>query len=143
VRPRAPTQRRWATASICSATDSTRGHYNLGTVYEEYGRNYANLGRMTQALDYLERARQALPATPYWESLLATARALALVKGGELRAGVELAVAAAEQCRRTGHVRHLDRIYMIQQYLDQLTRDIALLNAPLREALAGGRVTDY
>ena len=115
----------------------------LGTVYEEYGRSYAGLGVMPKALDYLDRAQAALPATTFWELLIATARAIALVKGGELRAGVDIAVSAAEQCRATGNIRFLDRVYIIQAHLDQMARDIATLASPLREALHGGPVIDY
>ena len=125
------------------AHSSTRGHYNLGTVYEEYGRSYAGLGFMPKALDYLDRAREALPKTAFWELLIVTARAIALVKGGELRAGVEMAVGAAEQCRATGNVRFLDRVYIVQAHLDQIAHDIATLASPLREALHGGPVIDY
>ena len=140
---RAMAQSEEMTALFDPANSSTRGHYNLGTVYEEYGRSYAGLGVMPKALDYLDRAQAALPATTFWELLIATARAIALVKGGELRAGVDLAVTAAEQCRATGNIRFLDRVYIIQAHLDQMARDIATLASPLREALHGGPVIDY
>jgi len=45
---------------------STQGHFNLGTVYEEYGRSYAELGQMQKALDYLARAEAHLPPTKLW-----------------------------------------------------------------------------
>jgi transcriptional regulator with XRE-family HTH domain len=140
---RAMAQSEEMTALFDPANSSTRGHYNLGTVYEEYGRGYAGLGVMPKALDYLDRAQAALPATTFWELLIATARAIALVKGGELRAGVDLAVSAAEQCRATGNIRFLDRVYIIQAHLDQMARDIATLASPLREALHGGPVIEY
>ena len=117
------------------ATSSTRGHYNLGTVYEEYGRSYSDLGQMQKALEYLERAQANLPQTKFWELVVATARAEALVKGGELRDGIKLAIDATEQIRVAGTLRFLDRIYGIQQYLDKLTREIMQLSAPLREVL--------
>ena len=117
------------------ATSSTRGHYNLGTVYEEYGRSYSDLGQMQKALEYLERAEANLPQTKFWELVVATARAEALVKGGELRDGIKLAIDATEQIRVAGTLRFLDRIYGIQQYLDKLTREIMQLSAPLREVL--------
>jgi hypothetical protein len=98
---------------------------------------------LPKALEYLDRAQAALPATEFWELLLVAARAIALVKGGEIREGIELAVTAAERCRTTGNVRFLDRIYIIQQHLDQLTRDIATLSAPLRDVLHGAPVINY
>ncbi len=120
------------------ATSSTRGHYNLGTVYEEYGRSYTDLGQMQRALEYLNRAQTNLPQTKFWELVVATARAEALVKGGEFRDGIKLAIDTAEQIEVAGTLRFLDRIYGIQQYLDRLTREIMQLSAPLREVLDGG-----
>lgn len=124
---------------IESKTSSTQGHYSLGTVYEEYGRSYTDLGYMQKALEYLDRARPNLPQTKFWELLVATSGAEALIKGGELRSGIQQAVEAAEQIQAVGILRYLDRIYGIQQYLDKLTREITYLSAPLREILDGGQ----
>lgn len=117
---------------------STRGHYNPGTVYEEYGRSYISLGQTQKALEYLDRAQNTLPPTRFWELLVVTSRAEALVKGGEFRAGIALAIEAAEQIQAAGIQRYLERIYGIQQYLDKLTREIGHLSMPLREILDGG-----
>ncbi len=119
-------------------TSSTQGHYNPGTVYEEYGRSYISLGQTQKALDYLDRAQTTLPQTKFWELLLATSRAEALIKGGEFRVGIDLAIDAAQQIQVTGILRYLDRIYGIQQYLDKLTREIGRMSMPLREILDGG-----
>lgn len=124
-------------------SSSTRGHYNPGTVYEEYGRAYADLGQMQKAMDYLDRAELNLPETKFWELLMMTARAMALIKGGELREGVQLAVDAAEQSRAAGILRYLERIYSIQQYLERLTREIAQVSSPLRDALDGGKIIEF
>jgi tetratricopeptide (TPR) repeat protein len=117
---------------------STQGHYSIGTVYEEYGRSYADLGQMQKALDYLDRAQETLQ-TRFWELLLMTSRAETLVKGGEFREGIQLAVETAEQVKVAGIERYLDRIYGIQQYLDKLTREIGQMTEPLRDILDGGR----
>lgn len=121
---------------------STHGHYSLGTVYEEYGRSYANLGQMQKALDYLELAKAELPQTKFWELLIVTAKAIALVKGKELRAGLDLAAQAANECIETGNIRFLDRIYIIDHYIEELTRDVMQLRKPVREALHRGQVTE-
>ena len=121
------------------AMSSTRGHYSLGTVYEEYGRSYTDLGQTQKALEYLERAQTTLPQTKFWELLVTTSRAEALVKGGELRSGIQQAVAATEQIQTAGINRFLDRVYGIQQYLDKLTREIVQASTPLREILDGGQ----
>lgn len=118
---------------------STQGHYNLGTVYEEYGRSYADLRQTQKALDYLDRAQVALPQTKFWELLVLTSRAEALVKGGEFREGIQIAIEAAAQIKAGGIERYLDRIYGIQQYLDNLTRQIGHMTEPLRDILDGGR----
>jgi transcriptional regulator with XRE-family HTH domain len=121
------------------ASSSTQGHYSPGTVYEEYGRSYADLRQTDKALEYLDRAQKTLPQTKFWELLVMTSRAEALIKGNEFRDGIKIAVEAAEQIQATGVMRYLDRIYGIQQYLDRLTREIGQLSAPLREILDGGQ----
>ncbi|HVB60881.1 MAG TPA: helix-turn-helix transcriptional regulator [Ktedonobacteraceae bacterium] len=124
------------------AASSTQGHYNLGTVYEEYGRSYTELGQTQKALDYLDRAQSALPPTKFWELLVVTSRAEAFVKGGEFHVGVQMAIEAAEQIQAAGIQRYMDRIYGIQQYLDRLTREIGQITLPLRELLDGGQYTE-
>lgn len=124
------------------AASSTRGHYNLGTVYEEYGRAYANLGQTQKALDYLDHAQGVLPATRFWELMIMTARAESLVKGGEFRAGVQIAIEATQAIQAAGILRWMDRIYGIQQYLDRLTREIGQITLPLRDILDGGQFSE-
>lgn len=123
--------------------NSTRGHYSLGTVYEEYGRSYADIGRIKQANDYLDRAEINLPQTRFWELLMMTSRAMALVKSGEIQSGVELAIKATEKSREAGILRYLDRIRTIDKHLEQLERKIGKARSPLQEALYGGKVIDY
>src|SRR5689334_9295302 len=74
--------------SFDAKTSSTRGHYNLGTVYEEYGRTYADLGRTFKAMEYLDLAEKNLPKTKFWELLIATSKATALIRGENIEAGV-------------------------------------------------------
>ncbi|HEX4208069.1 MAG TPA: hypothetical protein VHZ51_28470, partial [Ktedonobacteraceae bacterium] len=122
-------------------TSSTRGHYNIGLVYEEYGRSYADLGKMEKALEYLERAKAALPSTLLWELLIKTAKALALVKGGELQEGIQLATETTNALYTINNLRYLDRVHIIEQYLNKKEeyysrkqREIRKISAPLREA---------
>ena len=124
------------------ATSSTMGHYSLGTVYEEYGRSYTTLGQIQKAMEYLDRAEAALPSTKFWQLLVVTARTMVLVKGGEIRSGVQLAIQAANECRATGNLRYLERIYAVQQYLDGLKREIEQISTPLRETLDEGHSTE-
>lgn len=124
------------------SSSSTRGHYNPGTVYEEYGRSYADLRQTEKALEYFDRAQKTLPQTKFWELLVATSRAEALIKGNEFRSGIQLAVEVAQEVQAAGILRYLDRIYGIQQYLDRLTREIGQMSAPLREILDGGQYTE-
>ena len=127
---------------IDPTTSSTQGHYSLGTVYEEYGRSYTDLGLMQKALAYLDRAKLNLPSTRFWELLVTTSQAMALVKGGEVETGIELAVKAANQIRVAGILRFLERIYVIDQHLEKLERQIGRARGPLREVLDGGKVID-
>lgn len=123
-------------------TSSTRGHYNLGTVYEEYGRSYANLGQMHKALEYLDKAQANLPQTKFWELLIDTARALALVRGGEIEAGTQLAIQAGEDCIDTGNIRFLDRIHMIEQYLEDQQKRLGDAKTEIREIIHKGNKTE-
>lgn len=130
-------------------TSSTQGHYHLGLVYEEYGRSYADLGQMEKALLYLDRAKATLPPTKLWELLIKTAKALALVKGGELHEGVGLAVETTKELYEINNLRYLDRIRIIEQYLNKTEeyharkqREIRKISIPLQEALRGEPVTE-
>ncbi len=116
---------------------STRGQYSLGTVYEEYGRGYTHLGQTQQALDYLDKAEASLTRTKHWDILLKTARATALVHGGEINAGISLAIESIGLCREHDTLRLVERIYAIQKYLDRLNHEIGQAGATLREALDG------
>lgn len=83
-------------ASIINpAENSIHGHYNLGTVYEEYGKSYAAMGQLQKALDYVKLTKANLPQTPNNRVLLMIVRAEALIFGGELESGEPLAVQAA------------------------------------------------
>ncbi len=139
---RAMAQSEELTHAFDPKASSPHGHYSLGTVYEEYGRSYANLGQMQKALNYLERAKAELPQTKFWELLLITAKAVALVKGKELRAGLDLAAQAANECIETGNIRFLDRIYIIDHYVEELTRDVMQLRKPIHDALHRGQLTE-
>jgi transcriptional regulator with XRE-family HTH domain len=125
------------------SASSTQGHYNPGTVYEDYGRSYADLGQIYKAMAYLDRAEETLPKTKFWELLMMTSRAMALVKGNELQSGIQLAIEAAEQSRAAGILRYLDRIHTIDQYLEKLERQIGKSRRPLHETLQGGQIIDY
>lgn len=116
---------------------STRGQYSLGTVYEEYGRSYIHLGQTQQALDYLDLAEAHLSRTMHWRILIMTARAMALVRDGDFKSGVNLAVESAQLCRDHGTIRLMERIYGVQHYLEQLTREIGQVGSVLRDTLDG------
>lgn len=126
-------------------TSSTQGHYGPGMVYEEYGRSYTDLGQTHKAMEYLERAQNELPSTKFWELLAMISRAILLIKDGELRIGVQLAIDAASQSRAAGIERFVERVYNIQQYLDdeeeyylRKQREIRQIGVSLREALGKG-----
>lgn len=118
-------------------TLSTHGQYSLGTVYEEYGRSYALLGHLQQAMDYLDKAEKSLTPTKHWEILLKTARSMALVHGGEITEGVKLAVESVELCHKYGTIRLMERIYGIERYLNKMSHDIGQADSYLRDALYG------
>jgi transcriptional regulator with XRE-family HTH domain len=127
------------------ATSSTQGHYGPGMVYEEYGRSYTDLGQPQKAMEYLELAQSTLPSTKFWELLEMISRAILLIKDGELQIGVQLAIDAAKQSRAAGIERFVERIYNIQQHLDEeedyhlrKQREIRQIGVSLREALGKG-----
>jgi len=119
---------------------ATKGQYNAGTVYEEYGRSLGLLGQTKEGMDYLDRAEQEFKRT--WvtqrrDLLLTSSRAMVLVHGGEIREGVNKAVECIELVKKSGNVRMMDRIYGIQQYIDRLSHEIGSAGIILREALTG------
>src|SRR6266566_702138 len=118
--------------------DSVIGEpFGLKAVYEEYGRSYALLGNMHQALEYIQRAQHLPPFGTYWGLALKTTTVMALIRGGEIQHGVDLAVECTELCRKHGAFRLLERIYGMQQYLQHLTTSLERATAVLREALDG------
>ncbi len=122
---------------------STRGHYSPGTVYEEYGHSYADLGMTDKAMDYLEQAQENLPETKFWELLIATSKATALIKGDDMEAGVKKAIEVTEEIKNLGVLRYLDRIYLANKYLQNLERKIGNVRKPLTDVLYEDKVTDY
>jgi transcriptional regulator with XRE-family HTH domain len=125
------------TYAIDPQTDVTNGLYNLSTVYEEYARSYATLGRAREALDYLDLAEKSHSLTGHWETLLKTARAWTLVYNGDTLEGAKIAVEAADLCYKHGAYRHLERIYSVQAYLDRMTRKFGNASTMIRDALQG------
>lgn len=115
----------------------TRESFGLKAVYEEYGKSYALLGNMHQALEYIERARRVPPFDTYWDLVLKTTTVMALIRGGEIQHGVALAVECIELCKKHGAFRLLERIYSTQQHLQRLTISLERAGAELREALDG------
>jgi len=116
---------------------STHGQYSVGAVLEEYGRGYGSLGQMQRALDYVDRAEASLPPTIPWKICLTATRAMALVRGGEYRQGVQLAEVAADLCQTHKNFRLLERVYGILHHVEKLRRELGQLSAPLREKLDG------
>jgi transcriptional regulator with XRE-family HTH domain len=118
--------------------DSVIGEpFGLKAVYEEYGKSYALLGNMHQALEYIQRAQRLPPFGTYWDLVLKTTTVMALIRGGEIQHGVDLAVECIELCRKCGAFRLLERIYSMQRYLQRLTTSLERTTAVLREALDG------
>jgi transcriptional regulator with XRE-family HTH domain len=124
-------------------TSSTRGHYSPGTVYEEYGRSYADLGMTDKAMDYLGRAQESLPKTKFWQLLIATSKAIALIKGEDMETGVKKAIEVTGEIKKLGVFRYLDRIYLANEYLENLERKIGNARKPLADVLYEGKVFDY
>ncbi len=116
---------------------STYGQYNLGTVYEEYGKSYGLLGDINKALVYLEKAEKALPPTKFWEVLLMITRSEILIRSGDLDNGQPLAVEAARWCRMYGQYRRLERIYALKRWLNQRIHRFAKAEMELSEVLEG------
>lgn len=125
------------------ADNSTRGHYNAGTVYEDWGRAYSDLGNTNQAMDYLDKAEANLPTTPFWTLLMKTSRAIALVKGNDIQAGIALAIEASAESRAAGIGRFLDRMRSIDRYLEQKERALSNARRPLQDALYGDVDVDF
>lgn len=97
----------------------TRGQYGLISVYEEYAKSYALMGRMQDSLDFIEKAYALGTPDTHWNMVLKTAKAMALVRGGEIQVGTDLAIECVAECRKYGTIRLLERIYSVNRYLHQ------------------------
>lgn len=122
-------------------TDITNGFYCAGTVYEEYARSYSTLGDPQTSLDYLDKAEKALPMQGHWETMLKTARAMVLVRSGDLRTGMPVALEASQMCIKRGDLRHLERMVNLQRYIDRMSREFVNAGAELRDMISGD--TEY
>lgn len=69
--------------------------------------------------------------------VLKTAKAMALVRGGEIAVGTDLAIECASECRKYGMIRLLERLYGINKYLLHLKNRIGKSEDRLREVLDG------
>jgi hypothetical protein len=96
-----------------------------------------------KALEYLDLAEKNLPPTKFWELLVKTSRAVALVKGNELESGIDLAAKTTEEIKEAGVLRYLDRIKILNKYLADMENKINKARKPLQEALYGERKLDY
>jgi transcriptional regulator with XRE-family HTH domain len=126
-----------ALAEIVSNKDITRGQYGLLSVYEEYAKSYALQGCGQKALDYIEKAYATGVHDTHWEMVLKTTKVIALVRGGEIAKGTELAIQCIEECKKYGTIRLLERIYGVHAYLKKEEKRIGRSAETLREALHG------
>lgn len=122
---------------IDAAANSIHGHYNAGTVYEEYAKSYAAMGKVQKALEYVKQAETALPQTPNNSILLMIVRAEALIYGGEIDSGLPFAFEAATLSRKQGHYRRLERIQNMKRYLHRQALKFEKAEADLDEMLSG------
>lgn len=118
-------------------TGITKGLYNLGAVYEEYGKSYGWVGQTEKGLAYLDMAEKQLPATAHWGLVLKTARSMALVRGGDITTGAKLAIEATTLCYQTNNYRMLERIFTIERYLEEKAHEYGQIQNALREASKG------
>ena len=123
--------------STAPHTGITKGLYNLGAVYEEYGKNYGWVGQTEKGLAYLDMAEKHLPATAHWGLVLKTARSMALVRGGDITNGGKLAIEATALCYQTNNYRMLERVFTIERYLEEKAHEYGQVQNALREALKG------
>jgi tetratricopeptide (TPR) repeat protein len=126
---------------INPATDITNGFYCAGTVYEEYARSYSTLGESQKAMDHLDKAEKALPMQGHWETMLKTARAMVLVRSGDLHNGMPMALEASQLCIKRGDLRHLERMVNLQRWVDRSAREFVNAGAELRDVINGD--TEY
>jgi transcriptional regulator with XRE-family HTH domain len=111
--------------------------FNLTYVLEEYAKSYCKLGKTQLALDYVDQAEKIKIPTKSSEILLKVARAEILVREGDMRNALPLAVEAATYSRKHGHNRRLERIYAIKRYLNRQALKYSKAEWELNEALEG------
>src|SRR5260370_4228645 len=114
---------------------ATHGSYNLGTVFEEYGKSYSRLGELNKGLRYLDLANEALPQTKRWEIVLKASRAEALIRGGELKEGMSLAREPPLLAHALAHLIILKPVHGIKNYLSEQGSRYIKATAELGESL--------
>jgi transcriptional regulator with XRE-family HTH domain len=120
-----------------TVTDNDLTFYCLGTVYEEYVRGYARLGKFEQSLRYLELAETYLPANKLFTLILKADHAEALIFHGDILNGMPMLLEVVHLAQTYGHQRLQERLYGIQSYLDDQAMMMQRAARALRDALHG------
>lgn len=122
---------------VDAQANSIHGHFNLGTVYEEYAKSYTSLGQIQKALDYADLTEATLPKTKNNDVLLMIMRAEVLIYNGDVDLGKPLAIEAAKLSQMQGHQRRLERIYKLKKHLHNQSLKLTKAEMELSEALEG------
>lgn len=122
---------------VNAQTNSIHGHFNLGTVYEEYAKSYALLNQTQKAITYSELTEKMLPTTKNNQVLLKIIKAEVLIHSGEIHEGSSLAVEAARLSQAQGHQRRLERIRKLKKYLHEQSLKLSKAEMDIEEALDG------
>jgi transcriptional regulator with XRE-family HTH domain len=111
--------------------------FSLGTVYAEYGRGYALLGKLEQSQRYLRLAETHLPASNLWSMLLKATQAEALVHAGRIAQAMPLVIEVAHLAQMYGHQLLIERLYRLQIYLEDQVTLLRQASRALNDVLHG------
>jgi tetratricopeptide (TPR) repeat protein len=118
--------------------NSLRGQYCLGTVYIDYARHYGKTGRTREALEYLQKAEEALPPnTIHWYTLLTATRGILLVRIGDIAKGMPYVMEALQLGQEHGNERLMDHLHVLKRFLNQKVMEMNAALVQLSDGLDG------
>lgn len=103
--------------------------YNLGSVYEEYARVFAQYGNIKESRKYIELAEKTIPQTPRWVTLTKLTKGEVLIRAtvtserkhpnsvkqvGDFKNGIALIGESVQLAHLYGHKRLLRRAYNLK-----------------------------
>lgn len=108
-------------------------------VLEIYGKALRDFGYPEEAIHYLEKAEQSLryhPFVPRWQAVVTISKSQAYCDGGDLEAGIDLAVRGIMLAHSCQSPRQMNRVRKLLLKLESGQHSDATQLAPLRDVVS-------